>query len=126
MKYAWIGLGWLCVGLGVAGAFLPLLPTTPFLLLAAYAFSRGSEKLHRWLTEHPTWGPPIRDWQEHRAISRQTKIYASVAMVAVFIISLLMSAPWWALTAQGIILVFVAFFLWTRNEREAQADSEKT
>ena len=118
MRYAWISLGWLCVGLGVAGAFLPLLPTTPFLLLAAYSFSRGSERMHQWLIHHPTWGPPIRDWQEYRAISRATKVYASVAMVLVFILSLLFRAPWWALTAQASILIFVAAFLWTRKERD--------
>jgi hypothetical protein len=58
MKYIWIGLGWLFVLLGVAGIVLPLLPTTPYLLLAAICFSRGSQRMHDWLVNHPTLGPP--------------------------------------------------------------------
>jgi len=115
MKYLWITLGWTSVGLGIAGTFLPLLPTTPFLLLAAYAFSKSSEKLHRWLIEHPNLGPPISHWHHHRAISKRTKIYASISMLAVFAISLLVSAPTWVLFTQAGVLSFVALFLWTRR-----------
>ena len=111
-----MGFGWICVALGFAGVFLPLLPTTPFLLLAAFSFSRGSDRLHTWLVTHPTLGPPIRDWQEHSAISRNVKVIASVSMVAVFAISVILQAPWWALAAQGGILLFVAAFIWTRPE----------
>ena len=116
MKFLWIALGWTCVGLGIAGAFLPLLPTTPFLLLAAFAFSRGSESLHNWLMSHPSLGPPIHNWQKHRAVSRRVKWAATFSVLAVFLLSVLLSAPWWALAMQAVILSFVMFFLWTRNE----------
>lgn len=116
MKLLWISLGWTCVGLGVAGAFLPLLPTTPFLLLAAFAFSRGSAALHDWLMTHPSLGPPIHDWQQHRAISRRVKTVATFSVLAVLLLSLLLGAPWWAISAQAFILTFVLIFLWSRQE----------
>ena len=96
MKYLWISLGWLFVGLGVIGIALPLLPTTPFLLLAALCFSRGSEKIHQWLLNHPTFGPPILDWQNKRAISRRSKVVASVAMLLRLGITQRVGGPLWA------------------------------
>ncbi len=123
MRYLWIGLGWVSVGLGVAGAFLPLLPTTPFLLLAAFAFSKGSERLHNWLMEHQTLGPPIRNWQAEKAISRQVKMGASVGIVAIFMLSVVLQAPNWALMSQACVLVFVSYFLWTRPEPGKQTST---
>lgn len=70
------------LGLGIAGAFLPVLPTVPFLLLAAFCFARGNPVWERRLLEHPRWGPPIKDWRERRAISRRAKI-AAFAMLGV-------------------------------------------
>ena len=116
MKFLWIALGWTCVGLGIVGTFLPLLPTTPFLLLAAFVFSRGSESLHNWLMSHPSLGPPIHNWQRHRAVSRRVKWAATSSILAVFLVSVLLSAPLWALGAQAFILTFVLIFLWTRDE----------
>lgn len=120
MKYLWITLGWTSLALAIAGALLPLLPTTPFLLLAAFAFSRGSEKLHNWLITHPRLGPPIRNWETYRAISRPVKIAASLSMAGIFAISFVFAAPWWAIASQAVILSVVAFFIWTRNEGPVQ------
>lgn len=116
MKYLWISLGWLFVGLGVIGIALPLLPTTPFLLLAALCFSRGSEKIHQWLLNHPTFGPPIHDWQSKRAISRRSKVIASASMLVLLIITPLVGAPLWAAGLQGVVLLIVATFLWRQPE----------
>lgn len=116
MKFLWITLGWTSVGLAIAGALLPLLPTTPFLLLAAFAFSKGSTHLHDWLMTHPQLGPPIHNWQAYRAVSRRVKIYASISMLGIFVLSIVLAAPWWAVTMQGIILAVVAIFLWRCSE----------
>ena len=75
--------GFTLVGLGVVGIFLPLLPTTPLLLLAAACFSRSSERWHRWLLNHHTFGPIIRNWHENKCIPRRAKLI-SIVMVVLF------------------------------------------
>ncbi len=69
-------LGFCFVGLGILGIFLPLLPTTPFLLLAAGCFSRSSERCYRWLYTSRVFGPLIRDWEKNRSVSLLTKSIA--------------------------------------------------
>lgn len=80
-KFLYNLAGCASVALGVLGLFLPLLPTTPFLLLAAFCFSRGSVRLHRWLLGHPTMGPIIRDWNERRVIRPRVKVLAAITVV---------------------------------------------
>jgi uncharacterized membrane protein YbaN (DUF454 family) len=80
MKYLYILLGSVALGLGVVGAFLPLLPTTPFLLLAAALYFRGSPRLYEWLLSHKHLGPYIRNFRENKAIPFRVKV-VSVAMV---------------------------------------------
>jgi uncharacterized membrane protein YbaN (DUF454 family) len=75
--------GCICVGLAFLGLFLPLLPTTPFLLLAAFCFSKGSARLHQWLLSHPTMGPIIRDWNEKRVIRPRVKAAAAIGVILV-------------------------------------------
>ena len=75
--------GFLFLGIGVVGVFLPLLPATPFVLLAAACFARSSEKWHRWLLANPTFGPMIRNWEQNRCISRKVKSIAIISMVIV-------------------------------------------
>jgi hypothetical protein len=76
----WLAAGWLALAAGAVGIFLPLLPTTPFVLLAAWCFSRGSERCERWLLEHRHFGPMVRDWRMHRAIPLRAKQLATVMM----------------------------------------------
>lgn len=73
-------IGFLAVLLGIIGIFLPLLPTTPFLLLAAACFARGSDRMHRWLMEHRMFGSYLRDYYEGRGIPARAKVLAMVMM----------------------------------------------
>ncbi|MCB1644860.1 MAG: YbaN family protein [Pseudomonadales bacterium] len=85
--------GTLCVGLGVLGIFLPLLPTTPFLLLAAACYVRSSDRLYQKLINHRVFGPLILNWREHRSIPRQSKLVAMGLIVVTFSISIFVVMP---------------------------------
>ena len=78
-------VGLVAVGLGLAGMFMPLLPTTPFLLLAAALFFRSSPRLYAWLLGHRTLGPYIRNFREHKAIPLHAKII-SISMIWITLI----------------------------------------
>ncbi len=114
IRLFWIAGGLVSVAAGVVGIVLPLLPTTPFLLLAAYCFARGSQRLHNWLVHHPRLGPPIRDWQRHGAISRRAKQLAMLAIGAVFLASYLFGAPTRVIIIQLVVLSAVSLFILTR------------
>ena len=73
-KWLLITVGCISLGVGVLGIFLPLLPTTVFLLLAAACFARSSDRMYNWLLTHKWFGPYIRNWREHKAITRSNKI----------------------------------------------------
>lgn len=116
MRIMWFISGWICVALGAVGILLPLLPTVPFLLLAALSFAKSSDMAHQWLINHRTFGPPILDWQQSGAIRRPAKILATLSILAAFIISLFLGIAWWALTLQAIVLICVSTFIWSRPE----------
>lgn len=83
-RWAFLAAGHFFVALGVVGAFLPIMPTTVFLILAASCYARGSARLHQKLRSHPTFGPVVRDWEEHRAMSRRAKTIAISMIVGSF------------------------------------------
>ncbi|MCB1410104.1 MAG: YbaN family protein [Rhodobacter sp.] len=116
MRIFWILAGGLALAIGVAGIVLPLVPTTPLLLLAAFCFARSSPRLEMWLVEHPRLGPPIRDWRAEGAISRRAKGLALVAMGAAFGLSLILGVPARVLWIQAAVLGAVAIFLLSRPE----------
>ncbi|SEO58143.1 YbaN family protein [Aquisalimonas asiatica] len=115
-RWLWRVLGVTCVGIGAAGTVVPLLPTTPFLLVAAWAFARGSERWRQWLLNHPRFGPPIHAWQSQRAIPRKVKWIGIASVVASLGIALWAQLPPVALTLQVIALVCVTIFLLTRPD----------
>jgi uncharacterized protein len=103
MKWVYLVAGHLCIAFGIVGAILPSMPALPFLLGAAFCYSRSSEKYYRWLMDHPVFGTIIRDYQEHRAMRRKTKIIA----IAVLWMSLIFSA--WRLGALDRWYIGAAF-----------------
>ena len=114
MQYLWAGLGLICVAFAIVGIALPLLPTVPFLLLAAFFFARSSSRLHTWLITHRTFGPMILDWQNSGAIRPAAKKAATVSVAAVFGLSVLLSLPSHVLIIQAVTLSCVMIFIWTR------------
>lgn len=114
MKVIWAVLGLICIALAMVGVILPLLPTVPFLLLAAFFFARSSERLHNWLLSHPTLGPPIEDWQARGAINPKAKKIATLSIVAVFGISLVVGLKPAILIIQAVVLSCVLIFIWSR------------
>jgi len=112
VRHVFTALGFVAVLLGVIGIFLPLLPTTPFILLAAALFARGSERFHRWLLAHHLTGPLIADWYEHRSLRPGIKRWAYLLTVISFSSSILIVDP---VVLKLLLLVFAAvliYFLW--------------
>ncbi|MBA84124.1 YbaN family protein [Thalassobius sp. S69A] len=114
MRYIWAILGLISVAIGLVGIILPLVPTVPLMILAAFFFARSSERLHNWLISHPTFGPSIQDWQDHGAISAKGKRIATLSIAVVFAISLIMGLRPMILIIQAITLGAVLTFIWTR------------
>ena len=114
LRPVWFVVGVGCVLLAGLGIALPLLPTTPFLLLAAFAFARSSDRWHAWLLGHRVFGPIIDDWRRHRAIDRRTKIVSVVSMAGVFVVSLVLDVGAVVLAVQAVVLTASATFVLSR------------
>ena len=102
-RWLLIGIGFACVALGAVGTILPLLPTTPFLLVAAACFARSSPRFYRWLLSRPGVGPVIREWRENRTVPRHAKVWAILSIVMVGGSSLIffVGNPWARLVMGG-------------------------
>ncbi|ODA68616.1 Inner membrane protein YbaN [Methyloligella halotolerans] len=98
-------LGLIFVGIGAIGIVLPVLPTTPFLILAAACFTRSSPRLERWLLDHAHFGPLLRDWRERGAIPRRAKMLAVLGMSTGFAAFYYFSHPGWAAMASVLLLM---------------------
>lgn len=114
MRYIWLACGWIAFILGVIGAMLPLLPTVPFLLLAAFCFSKGSERWHDWLLNHEKFGPPIEQWRKHGAISTRVKCMAMAFILGSVGLGVLYDISTRALIIQITVLTCVSIFILTR------------
>ncbi|MBL8791481.1 MAG: YbaN family protein [Rhizobiales bacterium] len=119
-KPLYLLLGWVCVLLGLAGIIMPILPTTPFLLVAVWAFSRGSPVLAEKIRNHPQAGPYIRDWEDHGVIPLKAKLLAT-AMMAAMAAALFFWAtlPLWFPVVMTSVMVLVGVYIWTRPSRAA-------
>jgi len=120
LRWLLLGLGWLFVALGVAGALLPVLPTTPFILLAAACFARSSERFYAWLLDNRIFGPLIRDWRTHRAIPRRAR-WLGIGAIVLFLgssVVFFVAHPWarGALVLTGIALVTFLYRIPNRED----------
>lgn len=115
-RIIYVVLGLLSVGLGFLGAFLPLLPTTPFLLLAAFFFSKSSERLYNWLLNHRLFGKLIRDWREHRAIAPRAKVMSIALIIPAYSYTIFWHDFHIALKiVLGALAIWSIVFILTRN-----------
>jgi uncharacterized membrane protein YbaN (DUF454 family) len=110
----WLLLGITSLALGIVGVVLPLLPTTPFVLLSAYCFARSSPRLHDWLMGHRIFGPLIHNWERHKAISPRAKVMAVLSMAGVLGMSVAVGAPERVILIQAVILPITCLFIITR------------
>ena len=117
-------LGTFFVGMGIAGAVLPVLPTTPFLLLAAACYARGSVRFYNWLLNHRVFGPTIVEWRRHRSIPWRTKLLAIAMMATTLGISIVFFVPgaWLkaALAAFGVLLAVWMYRIPSRDRPRRQ------
>ncbi|MDY0924919.1 DUF454 family protein [Pantoea trifolii] len=107
-----LSLGWLAIVLGTLGIVLPLLPTTPFVLLAAWCFARSSPRFHYWLLWKSPFGRYIRHWQQHRAMPPGAKIRAMLLIVITFSISIYLVNLLWVRILLGAMLCMLLLFMW--------------
>ncbi len=116
-------LGHFFLVLGIIGAFLPVIPTTPFLLLAAYFYSKSSDKIHFWLMNHKYLGPSLKDWHERGEIGIKTKWIATVMLGLIMALRIPTLDIPMAVKAFAIsVLLGVLIFIWTRPSRSSKKE----
>jgi uncharacterized protein len=118
VKSVFLTAGIASLVLGFIGIFLPLLPTTPFVLLAAYCFARSSERFHRYIMQHKTFGKMVTDFYENKIITVKTKIVALSSMWAMLLLSVIFFMPiiWVKLVVVGIGVAVSAYLLSFRSK----------
>jgi hypothetical protein len=115
MRRLYLAGGMASLALGLVGVALPIMPTVPFLLLAAYCFARSSPEMEAKILDHPHWGPQVRDWRERRAISRKAKTVAILMMTAGAVVTYFtLGHPYYWISVA--ILVIAGGWIATRNE----------
>ncbi|MBC7137102.1 MAG: YbaN family protein [Oceanibaculum nanhaiense] len=111
-------LGCIFAALGLIGAFLPVVPTVPFLLVAVWCFSRSSPRFHHWLYTHPTFGPPIRNWFQHGIVPLKGKLYAVGGMAASWLMTVIFVFDDWLKPAlMGGTMMLIGLYVCTRPSR---------
>lgn len=114
-KIALLLIGWIFVVVGAIGLVLPVLPTTPFLLISLWAFSQSSERFHHWLYTHRIFGPPLQDWDRYGIIPIRAKTIAltTMAISATLVVSFT-ETPWYGLVGMLALMSIGAIFILTR------------
>lgn len=112
LRYGLMTLGWLCVALAMLGVILPGLPTTIFVIIAAWAFSRSSARFHTWLYGHKTFGPLLKDWEDHRVVPRRAKTLMVILMtLSLAILTYFEHQRPWLPAGVAVILLAVAIYV---------------
>lgn len=117
-------IGWLAVALGALGVFLPLLPTTPFILLAAWCFARSSPRFHAWLLYRSWFGSYLRHWQQYKAMPPGAKPRAIVMILLTFAVSLWLVKLFWVRILLLVILTCLLIFMWRIPVVDAEQQKE--
>jgi uncharacterized membrane protein YbaN (DUF454 family) len=118
LRLAGTAAGIVCLIIGIIGIFIPLLPTTPMVLVAAYLFSKSNQRLHDWLLRQPGLGPALTDWSNHRVIRPRAKAMATVAILVVFgWTTAFAPAPPWARVSAAFVGASLLTFILTRRSR---------
>ena len=105
-------LGWFFFGLGAVGVVVPGLPTTPFMILSVWAFSRSSRRFHDWLYSHPLFGPPIQAWDRHGVISRPAKVLSLLTMAGALAYMVFgAEVPVWVAVGTALVMAYGAYFI---------------
>ena len=123
-RQLYLAAGLVSLALGSIGIILPLLPTVPFVILAAFCFANSSPRLESWLVDHPVFGVHIINWRERRAITRRGKWAATVAFVVSCVLALLFAKAPWNLIPIAAALISGSW-IWTRNEPEDEKPAER-
>lgn len=116
VRVLWLVLAWVSLALGIVGIVLPVVPTTPFILLAAFAAARGSQRLHDWMRNHPRFGRMLRDWERDGAVSRRAKYFATITMSGSAVMMFVFTPHWWIAAIATAVMLVVAIWLWMRPE----------
>ncbi|WP_372059768.1 YbaN family protein [Vibrio alginolyticus] len=109
-RYFFNTVGGLCIVLGIAGIALPLLPTTPFILLASACFMRGSPAFHQWLHNHKTFGPILGNWHKHRAVTSKVKKCGAIFIALSFMVSIVVVPLVWVKI--GLLVMLIVLLSW--------------
>lgn len=118
-RHFYLAAGLASVALGSIGIILPLLPTVPFMILAAFCFANSSPRLESWLVEHHIFGAHIKNWRDRRAITRRGKWAATVAFAVSCVLALLFVKLPWNLVPVAAALISGSW-IWTRNEPDTK------
>lgn len=124
MKLFYFALAWLFFALGIAGVLLPVLPTTPFMILALWSFSRSSDRFHHWLYHHRVFGPALQRWQQHRIIPWSAKIFSALMMSGSYLYLLLFkSLPLYLMLCIALVMGYGLWFILSKPSRIAETAS---
>jgi uncharacterized membrane protein YbaN (DUF454 family) len=114
MRRLHLALGYASLALGIVGIALPVLPTTPFIILAAWCFARSNPKLAVWLYDHPRFGRLLTTWRDQRAIPSRAKIYALLSLAASYAMTVWLTSSPYVPFILAVIMGSVAFYIVTR------------